>query len=490
MEDNQETPLASFQKGVRSRFNALSRKEQDMLRKYSDSPYARVIKKVLGPELLSGLPRLRKMPTQQLQEGGNVQGDMENLGLINEQTAVPPQNGGEQSVQDDIPREADEGDYILPYETVLMVGLKQLNRYAKEAIKLAMENNVSLQGTDIDPTDDVPIRVSNYEFHIPKMLVPFFGGGKKYLDKIRNEGLALRKRLEEEKQPPVEEQQPMPQQATPAPAPSPQMVEDAAPQQPPPLMRKGGFVLKPQEDTAATMLEGDTSQATPQERQKRAQQPRMIDPVTGKSVQEGFSAPQGYQDGKLVKLTPFQEAFKAARDRGDPIFEFGGEKYSTKQAHETKAYKTVQNMDPKTLMAFIAYAEARGEPSEGQQAIMHVIRNRVNKDSKEFGGSDYRNVMLKKHAFSALTVQDPKQRKNFNTAFKSFQTDPMARKLEAYADGILRGDYTDFTKGATFYYNPKAVAKTPKFAMDRVPLYRIGNHVFLNEGGFVNGHSR
>ena len=76
------------------------------------------------------------------------------------------------------------------------------------------------------------------------MLVPFFGGGKKYLDKIREEGLALRKRLEEEKQPPMQEQQPMEQKA--APAPQPQMVADAQPQAPQmPMMQEGGFVEDP-----------------------------------------------------------------------------------------------------------------------------------------------------------------------------------------------------------------------------------------------------
>ena len=87
------------------------------------------------------------------------------------------------------PREADAGDYILPYETVLLTGLNQLNRYAREAVKLAIENDINLKGTDIDPTDDVPIKVSNYEYHIPKMLVPFFGGGKSILIKYEKKVL-------------------------------------------------------------------------------------------------------------------------------------------------------------------------------------------------------------------------------------------------------------------------------------------------------------
>ena len=230
-----------------------------------------------------------------MQEGGEA--EMANLGMINEQAAAP-QDGGQQSVKDDIPREADSGDYILPYETVLEVGLKQLNRYAKEAIQLAIKNGVNLKGTDLDPTDDVPIKVSNYEYHIPKALVPYFGGGKKYLDKIRDEGLALRKRLEEEKQPSAQEQQPMqPPQPQPqaAPAPPPQMMAEA-PAAPMPMMAEGGFVLGQQEDKQSVeqSLTADTSQPTQSaynqvqaiERSRiQKQQPPMVDP-TGRVVQQ------------------------------------------------------------------------------------------------------------------------------------------------------------------------------------------------------------
>ena len=253
--------------------------------------------------------------------------DMANLGMVNEQAAAP-QEGGQQSVKDDIPREADEGDYILPYETVLQVGLKQLNRYAKEAIQLAIKNGVNLRDTDLDPSDDVPIKISNYEYHIPKALVPYFGGGKKYLDKIRDEGLALRKRLEEEKQPSAQQQQPMqpplPQEAPPQEA-MPQMAANANPmatadqmapedQAAPPMpamMQKGGFVLSPEQEVKSTeqALTSDTSQPAQSaynqvQAMERArvqkQQPPMVDP-TGRVVQQGFAAPKGYQDGAMVE---------------------------------------------------------------------------------------------------------------------------------------------------------------------------------------------
>ena len=242
-----------------------------------------------------------------------MEGEGVDIGMINEAEAMPPQEGGEQSVADDVPMEADEGDYVLPYETVLLHRLNQLNRYAKEAIKLAMENDVDLTGTNLDPTDDVPIKISNYEYVIPKGLVPFFGGGKKYLDKLRNEGLELRKRLEEEGQGDVAGQQeaaapvgaapPMPQEqgfaggAMPPPPmeggmPPPPM-EGAMPPGPPPMMQKGGFVLS--KDKEAEILEKDEPQTAEQQR-TMTQQPAMVTP-DGKRVKQGFSAPSGYAHG-------------------------------------------------------------------------------------------------------------------------------------------------------------------------------------------------
>ena len=237
-------------------------------------------------------------------------GEGVDIGMINEAEAMPPQEGGEQSVADDIPKGAEEGDYVLPYETVLLHGLNQLNRYAKEAIKLAMENDVDLTGTNLDPTDDVPIKISNYEYVIPKGLVPFFGGGKKYLDKLRNEGLELRKRLEEEGQGDVAGQQAAaaPLEAAPPPPmegfaggmPPPPMeggmppppMEGGMPP-PPPMMQKGGFVLS--KDKEADILEKDAPQSAEKKR-VMAQQPPMVTPE-GKRVQQGFSAPSGYAHG-------------------------------------------------------------------------------------------------------------------------------------------------------------------------------------------------
>ena len=50
------------------------------------------------------------------QEGGPVEGGFAeaDLGMVNEPGAMPPQEGGVESVADDVPMEADDGDYVLP----------------------------------------------------------------------------------------------------------------------------------------------------------------------------------------------------------------------------------------------------------------------------------------------------------------------------------------------------------------------------------------
>ena len=248
------------------------------------------------------------------QEGGPVEAgfaenpEMASLGMVNEPEAMPPQEGGNESVADDIPQEANDGDYVLPYETVLLYGINQLNRYAKEAIKLAQKNNVDLSAANIDPEDDVPIKISNYEYVIPKGLVPFFGGGQKYLDKIRDEGLAFRQELQERGEGDAASQQEATAPVGPemdesflgAPPPMmdapPEMMpmdETAMAPPMPPMMQKGGFVLSKDQD--AKILEQDKPERAESKR-VQTQQPAMVTP-DGKRTQQGLSAPMGYRNG-------------------------------------------------------------------------------------------------------------------------------------------------------------------------------------------------
>ena len=452
------------------------------------------------------------IPAMPQPQGGAPGEDVVNLGVINEQ-AAPPQQGGQASVKDDVPRKADEGDYILPYETVLLVGLKQLNRYAREAIKLAMKNNINLAGTDLDPTDDVPIKVSNYEYHIPKTLVPFFGGGKKYLDKIRNEGLSLRKRLEEEKQPSAEQQQPQPS-AEPTP---PQMAPAAPPQAGPPqmpMMQKGGFVISPQEKqqklpTTEAILESDVSDTSTQaaaynqvkalERSRnQQQQPPMVDP-TGKIIPQGFAAPQGYDAGGTI-IDPEDPPIPGRKPEIEDRDYFKLAK---------KRMEMFNRLEPAKKLAMVAMLEGRGEGRQGMQAIMNVVMNRVNSNSSEFydstiQGSPVEQVLMKPLAFTALSAlnknhpyNNPKSRQ-YNPEKYSREVDNLATSFdkiregdknwkEAYEDArkALSGQLPDITKGALFYYNPEKQGM-PRHLREKSFITAVGKHHFHNSGGFVH----
>jgi len=409
-----------------------------------------------------------------------------------------------------------------------------------------------LKGTDLDPSDDVPIKISNYEYHIPKGLVPYFGGGKKYLDKIRNEGLALRKRLEEEKQPSMQEQQPMEAAPEPAPAPQPQMVADAQPAPQMPMMQTGGFVNDPAKaiKSAEQALTSDASQPAQSaynqiqalERARRQnQQPPMIDP-SGRVVQQGFAAPQGFMSGtpkggippkdlaqpreepsygpdpqaevkpetqeepvvqsetssspapqQQRESSEFDKAFAEAIRQGKSKFEFQGKSFNTQKRDDVADFQKLKTLEIEKVMALTALAEAQKEGRAGMQAVMHVINNRTKAGrDKEFGvgtipGEPHRSVILHPNAFTALrgyTMGDPKERKNFQR-FMDIKFDN-TKFIEAVEDAkaILNGEMEDSTGGSLFYFNPKTV-EMPKHLRGLSRRTIIGNHHFYNQGGFV-----
>jgi hypothetical protein len=52
---DREEMMAQIQAEIRERFSALSEDEQDLIRQNKGTPYAVVLRKVLGDELLSGM---------------------------------------------------------------------------------------------------------------------------------------------------------------------------------------------------------------------------------------------------------------------------------------------------------------------------------------------------------------------------------------------------------------------------------------------------
>lgn len=118
------------------------------------------------------------------------------------------------------------------------------------------------------------------------------------------------------------------------------------------------------------------------------------------------------------------------------------------------------------------WGEARGEPEEGQIAVVHVVRNRA----------------IHRGTNAATECQRPWQFSCWNT------NDPQRPKMEALArasDVYLRlaavvdkaWTLPDVTGGARHYYAPKAMVPpgaVPKWARPpAVESARVGGHIFF-----------
>ena len=126
-------------------------------------------------------------------EVGNVP-----MGIVSDPDGAPaPFNGGT-GVEDDLDMEVESGSYVLNAEAVQLVGISDINEVIRDAYSIAAALGKQVP-EDYDPQNKVPIRISNGEAVIPKVLVEIIGLDK--LEKWNNKGLEIRKQQEEQPQP-------------------------------------------------------------------------------------------------------------------------------------------------------------------------------------------------------------------------------------------------------------------------------------------------
>lgn len=66
-------------------------------------------------------------------------------------------------------------------------------------------------------------------------------------------------------------------------------------------------------------------------------------------------------------------------------------------------FNDLANLSEVDVVARCIYSEAAGESLTGKRGVAGVIRNRKNKNSSEFGGGTYKDVVLHSGAFSGMT---------------------------------------------------------------------------------------
>jgi spore germination cell wall hydrolase CwlJ-like protein len=137
----------------------------------------------------------------------------------------------------------------------------------------------------------------------------------------------------------------------------------------------------------------------------------------------------------------------------------------------------LESLSDEALLTACLWAEARGEPEEGQQAVCNVILNRVRKGM----AADLRAVILKPRQFSWTDPNDPNFPKVFTAANDAPQSWTRALRI---AKRALAGTLDDLSKDADHYLNVELTRKLrggtlPSWVdLDKVTV-KIGNHTFL-----------
>jgi spore germination cell wall hydrolase CwlJ-like protein len=126
-------------------------------------------------------------------------------------------------------------------------------------------------------------------------------------------------------------------------------------------------------------------------------------------------------------------------------------------------------VDPDCLAALNIYAEARGEPFEGQVAVGNVVRNRMAKKYRSDG--TVAGTVLAPLQFSWLNASNPYRAK----IFQCDSGDPTyQRAVEAWRESAIRSAVAD----AVLYH---AVTVRPSWASTLECVAKIGRHWFYRD---------
>lgn len=120
------------------------------------------------------------------------------------------------------------------------------------------------------------------------------------------------------------------------------------------------------------------------------------------------------------------------------------------------------------------YGEARGEPREGQIAVVHVIRNRAT-DERGRWPRGVAEVCLQPSQFSCWLPSDP----NLPVLRRLQPTSPAYLSAAEVVDAAWR--MPDSVLGANHYYAPAGMpgGRPPSWAQGRPYVLRLGGHLFF-----------
>ncbi|KAL3275544.1 hypothetical protein HHI36_020303 [Cryptolaemus montrouzieri] len=125
-------------------------------------------------------------------------------------------------------------------------------------------------------------------------------------------------------------------------------------------------------------------------------------------------------------------------------------------------------MSDKETFAKTVYAEARGEPENGQEAVAWVIKNRAAKNRSYWGGSKIGNVCKQKGQFECWNgVSDIPihEKDSYN-------------KIKKMTDRVYDAPLSSDTTGGCDHYNNPKKEGYPGWTNNCDRVMDIGDHVF------------
>ncbi len=128
-------------------------------------------------------------------------------------------------------------------------------------------------------------------------------------------------------------------------------------------------------------------------------------------------------------------------------------------------------------MGLTIYAEARGEPEEGQVGVGYVIKNRASKPG--WWGTDVRSVCFKDRQFSCYNDSDRNYARLAYIAADfpaSLAVSPVLTRCCEIAKGVIDGTIPNPVDGATHYLNPRLC--DPAWERRMQFIREIGAHRF------------
>lgn len=142
------------------------------------------------------------------------------------------------------------------------------------------------------------------------------------------------------------------------------------------------------------------------------------------------------------------------------------------------------------LIARMLYSEARGESDQGRRGCGYVVRNRMAKNSSEFGGNSYSGVILKKYSFEGMTTESALKPDINSTAWKECLE--LAQKFFLNPDSIVNpiGTCLWFVTNSLYKNKIKKSGSTESYTFngrDYVKVTEkkvIGGHTFFIVQGY------